>query len=91
MPTNAVTWGFATLNWTCLVTKSGIPRQTLLQALMSFDLFGCYLVTLRPILEQLEPECQDTIKRVAFSGHATLISKLVKKLYVPLLNASVWT
>ena len=57
------------------MSESGIPRKTLLQALMSFDLFGCYLDTLRP--EEMEPECRDTIKRVAFpSRHSILISKL---------------
>ena len=76
---NAVTWGYATLCWTRLVTKSGIPKQTLLQALMSFDLFGCYLDAPPPL--RMEPECRDTIKRVVFySRHATVISKPAENL-----------
>ena len=47
-----------------LSTESGIPRGTLLEALMSFDLFACYLDTLGP--EDMGSECRDTIKRVAF-------------------------
>ena len=40
---------------------------------MSFDLFGCYLDTIRP---EMKPECKDTIMRVAFpSRHGTVISK----------------
>ena len=74
---NAVTWGYATLSWTHHVNTSGIPQQRLLQALMSFDLFACYFVSLRPT--DIEPECRDTIKRVALpSRHATVISKLTE-------------
>ena len=76
---NAVTWGYATLCWTRLVTESGIPRQTLIQALMSFDLLSCYLDTMG--LEEMEPECRDTIKRVAFSSWVdTATSKIAKHL-----------
>ena len=42
---------------------------------MTFDLFGCYLDTLTA--GEMELECRDTIKRVAFpSRHSILISKL---------------
>ena len=75
---NAVTWGYATLCWTHLVTESGIPQQILLQSLMSFDLFACYVDILGP---EMGSECRDTIKRVAFpSKPATVISKIVEKL-----------
>ena len=75
---NAVTWGYATLFWTGLVATSGIPKQTLLQALMSFDLFACYL---NPLGFKIGSECLDTIKRVAFpSNPATVISKIAEKL-----------
>jgi hypothetical protein len=74
---NAVTWGYATLCWTRYVkyaSKSEIPQRTLLQALMSFDLFACYLNTMG---FKIESECQDTIKRVAFpSRPAAVISKI---------------
>ena len=43
---------------------------------MTFDLFGCYLDTLT--LEEMEPECRDTIKRVVFPS--TVISKLAENL-----------
>ena len=76
---NAVTWAYARLNWTYHVRESGIPQQTLLHALMSFDLFACYLGTFKP--GQIEPQCRDTIKRVAFpSRHGTVISKVAKDL-----------
>ena len=72
---NAVTWGYATLRWTHHVNKSGTPRQTLLQALITFDLCRCYLDTLTPV--QTIPGCLETIERVAFpSRQATVISKL---------------
>ena len=75
----AVTWGYATLCWTRLVTESGSPRQTLLQALMSFDLFGCYLDTLGP--KEMESECRDTLKRVAFPSRPdTVVSKTADEL-----------
>ena len=46
---------------------------------MSFDLFGCYLDTLGP--EEMEPECRDTIKRIAFPSRPdTLVSKIGGKL-----------
>ena len=78
---NAVTWGYATLCWTHHVSKSGIPQRTLLQALLSFDLFACHLDTLCP--RGMGSECRDTIKRVAFSSRpGTVISKISKKLYV---------
>ena len=74
---NAVIWGLATLSWTRLMSESGIPRKTLLQALMSFDLFGCYLETLGP--EEMESECRDTIKRVALPSRPdTVVSKVDK-------------
>ena len=73
---HVVTWGYATLSWTHLVTKSGIPRQTLSQALMSFDLSGCYLNTL---IFEMEPDFRDTVRRVALpSRHASVISKLTE-------------
>ena len=76
---NAVTWGYATLCWTRLVIESRISRQTLLQALMSFDLLACHLDTLGP--ENMEPECRDAIKRVAFSSRTdTVISNIAEKL-----------
>ena len=75
---NAVTWGYATLCWTRLVTDSGIPGQALLKALMSFDLFGCYLETLGP--EEMESECRDTIKRVALPSRPDKVVSKVDKL-----------
>ena len=76
---NAVTWGYATLCYTHHVTKSGIPQRTLLRALMSFDLFACYLDSLGP--EKMGSECRDTVKRVAFpSRPVTVISKVAEKL-----------
>ena len=82
---NAVTWGYATLCWTGLVTESGIPRETALQALqlMSFDLFACYLDTLGAGNVEPESICRNTIKRVAFSSwpvNGTAISKIAKNL-----------
>jgi hypothetical protein len=80
MMPNAVTWGYATLCWTHHVkyaSKSGVPQRRLLQALMSFDLFACYLNTMGFTVDS---ECQDTIKRVAFpSRPATVISKVAEK------------
>ena len=76
---NAVTWDYAIFCWTRHATASGTPERTLLQALMTFDLFGCCLDTFRP--EEMEPECRDTIKRVVFpSRHTTVISKLAENL-----------
>jgi NACHT domain len=76
---HVVTWGYATLCWTDLITNSGIPPQTLLQALLSFDLFGCYLDTLDP--KKIDPECQDTINRLAFPSRPdTVISKISENL-----------
>jgi hypothetical protein len=82
MMSNAVTWGYAILCWTHHVdyaSDTGIPQRTLLQALISFDLFACYLNTLG---FKMESECQDTIKRVVSSGPsrpATVISKIAEK------------
>ena len=46
---------------------------------MSFDLFGCYLDTLGP--KEMEPECRDTLKRVAFpSRPGTVVSNIGDKL-----------
>ena len=75
----AVTWGHAIHFWSYHIAESGIPRQTLLQALMSFDLFGCYLDTLGP---KMERECRDTIKRLAFPSRPrpTAISKIAENL-----------
>ena len=74
---NVVAWGYASFGWTYHVNKSGIPQQTLLRALMSFDLFACYLDTLGA--EDMGSECRDTIKRVAFpSRPATVFSKSEK-------------
>jgi hypothetical protein len=76
---NAVTWAYATLCWTYHVnhaSNSGIPHRTLLQALMSFDLFACYLNRFK-----MQSECQDTIKRVAFPPRpATVIFKIAENL-----------
>ena len=54
-------------------------NSRLLQALLSFDLFACYLNTLG---FKVGSECQarDTIKRVAFPSRPTLISKITEKL-----------
>ena len=61
------------------MTESGNPRQTLLQTLLSFDLLGCYLDALGP--KEMEPECRDTLKRVAFpSKPDPVFSKDVDKL-----------
>ena len=73
------TWCYSTLCWTHLVTESGIPQRKLLQALMSFDLFACYLNTLGP--KEMGSECHDTIKRVAFpSRPTTIFSKIAEKM-----------
>ena len=75
---NAVTWGYAILCWLFLVTESGIPQQTMLQALISFDLLACYLDALGP---EMESECRDTIERLAIpSRPATVISMIAEKL-----------
>jgi len=72
------TWGYATLCWTHHVPLSKISQRNLLQALMSFDLFACYLDTLGPIMES---KCRDTLKRLAFSSRpSTVISKIAEKL-----------
>ena len=76
---NAVTWGYATIYWTDHVAESRIPQRTLLQALMSFDLFSCYLDTLDP--EEMDPEYRNTIKRVVFPSRLDIvISKIAEKL-----------
>ena len=72
---NAVTWGYAIFCWTRLVTDSGIQGQAMLEALMSFDLFGCYLETLGP--EEMESECRDTIKRVAFPSRPDTVASII--------------
>ena len=76
---NAVTWGYATLCWTYLITDTGIPQRILLQRLMSFDLLACYLDT--SFGPEMEYGCRNAIKRVAFpSRPATVISKITDKL-----------
>ena len=73
---NAVTWAYALLGWTHHVSESGITQRPLLQALVSFDLFACYLDTYA-----IESEHRHIIKREVFpSRPAIVIFKTAKNL-----------
>jgi len=74
---SAVTWGYAVLYWTRHVTASGLPQQTLLQALVSFNIYACYVDALG--LQRMEEDCRNTIKRVAFPAKpATALARIAE-------------